>query len=157
MISKAVKIAATTGLALLALAGQAVASERLTVTRNGVLRVALPASAGSVIVANPSIADVNVVDSHTIYVIGRGYGSSAVTILDRGGRSIFDGQILVTAGQHDAVMMYKGSMASVMDCSNVCQPAEDVGGSGQAPAEQAKPGTSTTTTLFSATKTETGQ
>ena len=64
------------------------------------LRVALPASAGSVIVANPaSIADVNVVDSHTIYVIGRGFGSSAVTILDRAGRPIFDGQILVTAGQ----------------------------------------------------------
>lgn len=129
MISKALKIAAT-GLVLMTLAGQALASQQVTVTRNGMVRVALPASAGSVIVANPNIADVNVVDSHTIYVIGRGFGSSAVTILDRAGRPIFDGQIVVTAGQHDSVMMYKGSKPSVMVCSNVCQPIDDSGNSG---------------------------
>ena len=122
MISKALKIAAT-GLVLMALAGQAGASDRVTVERNGMVRVGLTASAGSVIVANPAIADVNVVDSRTIYIIGRGYGSSAVTILDHAGHPIFEGQVLVTAGQHNAVMMYKGSTASVMDCSNVCQPA----------------------------------
>ena len=52
-----------------------------------------------------------------------------------------------------------------MDCSNVCQPAEDVGGSGQAPLplavagqRPAAPLLGTTTTLtISATKTETGQ
>ncbi len=122
MISKALKIAAA-GLALMALAGQAGASERVTVERNGMVRVGLAGSAGSVIVANPNIADVNVVDSHTVYIIGRGYGSSAVTILDHAGKAIFEGQVMVTAGQHNAVMMYKGSTPSVMDCSNVCQPA----------------------------------
>ncbi len=129
-MAKTVKIAAMAGLALLMLAGQAGASERLTVVRNGMMRVALPAAAGSVIVANPGIADVNVVDSRTIYVIGRGFGSSAVTILDRAGRPIFDGQIVVTAGQRDSVMMYKGSKPSVMVCSNVCQPADDDSNSG---------------------------
>ena len=129
MISKALKIAAA-GLALIALAGQAGASERVTVERNGMVRVGLAGSAGSVIVANPNIADVNVVDSHTIYIIGRSYGSSAVTILDHSGHAIFEGQVMVTAGQHNAVMMYKGSTPSVMDCSNVCQPAEGSGNSG---------------------------
>ncbi len=124
MTSKALKIAAVAGLALMVLATQARATE-LTVLRNGMVRVPLPASAGSVIVANPSIADVNVVDSHTIYVIGRGYGSSAVTVLDRAGHPIFDGQVTVSAGQHNAVMMYKGSTPSVMICSNVCQTAQD--------------------------------
>ncbi len=130
MISKALKIAAA-GLALIALAGQAGASERVTVERNGMVRVGLAGSAGSVIVANPNIADVNVVDSHTIYIIGRGYGSSAVTILDHSGKAIFEGQVMVTAGQHNAVMMYKGSTPSVMDCSNVCQPATMAGESGE--------------------------
>jgi outer membrane protein assembly factor BamB len=129
MISKALKIAAT-GLALMTLAGQALASQQVTVARNGMVRVALPASAGSVIVANPNIADVNVVDSHTVYVIGRGFGSSAVTVLDRAGRPIFEGQIVVTAGQHDSVTMYKGSKPAVLVCSNVCQPIDDNGNSG---------------------------
>ena len=124
MISKALKIAAA-GLALMVLAGQAAASERLAVARNGMVRVALPASAGSVIVANPNIADVNVVDSHTVYIVGRGYGSSAVTILDRAGRPIFDGDVFVTAGQHSAVTLYKGATPSMLVCSDVCEPATE--------------------------------
>ncbi len=141
MISKSVKIVAMAGMALLALAGQAGAASQqlITVTRNGVQRLPLSAAAGSVIVANPEIADVNVVDSHTVYVIGRGYGASAVTILDRAGHPIFDGRVMVTAGQQNAVTMYKGSTPTVMLCSNVCQPAQgavvaspDAGASGSA-------------------------
>ena len=131
MISKAVKIAAVAGVAMLAFVSQADASQQLTVTRNGMQRLPLSEAAGSVIVANPNIADVNVVDSHTVYVIGRGYGSSAVTILNRAGRPIFDGQIMVTAGQQNAVTMYKGSKASVMVCSNVCQPVQEDGGASE--------------------------
>lgn len=157
MISKAVKIAAVAGVALLAFVGQAYATQQLTVSRNGMLRVALPTSASSVIVANPEIADVNVVDSHTVYVIGRGYGSSAVTVLDRGGRPIFEGQVMVTAGQHDAVTMYKGSHPTVMVCSNVCQPTEERDSLAQASPSAPAPGTTSTTTVFSATKTETAQ
>jgi len=154
MISKALKIAAT-GLVLMTLAGQAAASQQVTVARNSMVRVALPASAGSVIVANPNIADVNVVDSHTVYVIGRGFGSASVTILDRAGRPIFDGQVVVTAGLHDSVMMYKGSKPSVMVCSNICQPIDDNGNSGgatgpTAAAAAAPPAVPTTATAASA-------
>ena len=160
MISKSVKIAAMAGMALLAFAAQAGATPQqlITVTRNGVQRLPLSAAAGSVIVANPEIADVNVVDSHTVYVIGRGYGASAVTILDRAGHPIFDGQVMVTAGQQNAVTMYKGSTPTVMVCSNVCQPQD--GGllaSGAGAPAAAKPGSTTTTTVFQATKTETPQ
>jgi len=128
MISKALKIAAGLGvtvLALTAMAGQAEASGRLAVARNGMVRVALPSAAGSVIVANPNIADVNVVDSRTIYIVGRGFGSSDVTILDRAGRPIFESEIMVTAGQHSAVTVYKGATPSVMVCSDVCEAATD--------------------------------
>ncbi len=158
MISKALKIAAS-GLVLMALAGQAGASERIAVERNGLVRVALVGSAESVIVANPNIADVNVVDSHTIYIIGRGYGSSAVTILDHSGHPIFEGQVMVTAGQRNAVTMYRGSKPSIMDCSNVCQPAveDSNGGSGQSASAAPPPGSTTTTTVFAATKTQTAQ
>lgn len=140
MISKAVKIAAVMGVALVGFVGQAHAAQQLTVSRNGMLRVSLPSSASSVIVANPEIADVNVVDSHTVYVIGRGYGSAAVTVLDRLGHPIFEGQVMVTAGQHDSVTMYKGSKPSVMVCSNVCEPAQEGMQPASSPAPQASAG-----------------
>jgi len=124
MISKALKIAAA-GLALMVLAGQAEASGRLTVARNGMLRVQLPAAAGSVIVANPNIADVSVVDSHTVYIVGRGFGASDVTILDRAGRPIFENEVMVTAGQHSAVTVFKGTQPQVMVCADVCEAATD--------------------------------
>jgi Flp pilus assembly secretin CpaC len=129
MISKALKIAAA-GLALMVVgitvgAGQAEASGRLTVARNGMLRVSLPAAAGSVIVANPNIADVSVVDSHTVYIVGRGFGASDVTILDRAGRPIFENEVMVTAGQHSAVTVFKGTQPQVMVCADVCEAATD--------------------------------
>ncbi|MGZ3298465.1 MAG: pilus assembly protein N-terminal domain-containing protein, partial [Asticcacaulis sp.] len=41
------------------------------------------------------------------------------------GRTIFDGQVIVTAGQRDSVMVYKGAKASMMVCSRVCTTADD--------------------------------
>lgn len=122
-VSKALKFAILGGVLLAIAAGQAQASPRLTVERNNMVRVSLPGSAASVIVSNPGVADVNVVDSHTVYVIGRGYGQSAVTILDRGGRAIYDSQVIVTSTPQDAVTVYHGNKPQIMVCANVCTDA----------------------------------
>lgn len=98
----------------------ALAGQKLVVEKNHTLRVALNGSAGSVIVGNPDIADVTVIDSHTVYVVGKGFGTSAVTITDRMGRSLFDGEIVVASGIKGGVTVYKGLTPSTMVCSNVC-------------------------------------
>ncbi len=102
------------------MAGVAQAGQKLVVEKNHVMRVALSAPAGSVIVGNPDIADVSVVDSRTVYIVGKGFGSSAVTITDHMGHALFDGQITVTAVQAGAITVYKGLKASMMVCSTVC-------------------------------------
>jgi Flp pilus assembly secretin CpaC len=113
-------------------AGAAQAGQSVTVEKNHMVRVALRGSAGSVIVGNPDIADVNVVDSHTIYIIGKGFGSSAVTVTDAAGRSLFDGEVVVTGAQRGAITVYRGAKASSVVCSNVCISADDATSAGVA-------------------------
>jgi Flp pilus assembly secretin CpaC len=113
-------------------AGAAQAGQSVTVEKNHMVRVALRGSAGSVIVGNPDIADVNVVDSHTIYIIGKGFGSSAVTVTDAAGRSLFDGEVVVTGAQRGGVTVYHGLKASSVVCSNVCISADDAASAGVA-------------------------
>ena len=97
----------------------------LAIEKNHTLRVALPASAGSVIVGNPDIADVNIVDSRTIYIVGKNFGSSAVTVTGRDGRPLFDSEIVVGSQRSGAVTVYKGLTPTTMVCSTVCTPADN--------------------------------
>ena len=105
-------------------AASAQAAQRLVVEKNHSQRISLNGSAGSVIVANPEIADVSVVDSRTVYIVGKGYGSSSVVITDQAGRTLFDGEIVVTAVQKGAITVYKGLKSSLMVCSNICTSEE---------------------------------
>ncbi len=105
----------------------AVAGQTMVVEKNHSTRVSLGAPAASVIVANPEIADVQVIDSRTIYIVGKGFGSSGVTVTDHSGRAIFDGEILVTAAQHGGITVYKGLTPSLMVCSNICTAQEVTG------------------------------
>lgn len=98
----------------------ALAGQPVTVEKNHTLRVTLVAPAGTVVVGNPDIADVTVVDSRTLYIVGKGFGSSAVTVAGRDGRSLFDGEVTVTAPQRGAITVYKGLKPSLMVCTNVC-------------------------------------
>jgi Flp pilus assembly secretin CpaC len=123
-------------LSLLA-AAAAAAGQRTVIEKNHVMRVSLSAPAGSVIVGNPEIADVNIVDSRTIYILGKGFGSSAVTVTGRDGKPLFDGEVVVTAAQKGGITVYKGLKPSLMVCSTVCVEQQNEPGSvpgGDAPS-----------------------
>ncbi len=96
----------------------------LSIEKNHTLRVALPASAGAVIVGNPDIADVNIVDSRTIYIVGKNFGSSAVTVTGRDGKPLFDSEIIVGTQRAGAVVVYKGLTPTTLVCSTVCTTAD---------------------------------
>ncbi|HWE47855.1 MAG TPA: pilus assembly protein N-terminal domain-containing protein [Caulobacteraceae bacterium] len=99
------------------------------------LHVARPA--GSVIVGNPAVADVTVVDPHTVFVSGRGYGVSEVVVLDPLGRTVWDGDVVVTQNNADQVTVYHGMAPTEMACATICTPslrsAKPQGASGGAP------------------------
>jgi Flp pilus assembly secretin CpaC len=108
--------------ALLAGPGLAVAqSGRISVEIDQAQRVQLSGPAGSVIVGNPAIADVTVVDANTLYITGKGYGVTEVVAIDPIGRTVFQSQVVVTAGDGAGrVRVWRGAQATEMACAASC-------------------------------------
>ncbi|HYC99139.1 pilus assembly protein N-terminal domain-containing protein [Brevundimonas sp.] len=123
--------------ALLAGPGLAVAqSGRISVEIDQAQRVQLSGPAGSVIVGNPEIADVTVVDANTLYITGKGYGVTEVVAVDPIGRTVFQSQVVVTAGDGAGrVRVWRGAQSTEMACAASCSPSVR-GTSGPAPAAQ---------------------
>lgn len=96
-------------------------------------RVQLRGPAGSVIVGNPAIADVTVVDSNTLYITGKGNGVTEIVAVDTIGRTVFQSQVVVTDGAGSGrVRVWRGGQATEMACAASCSPSLR-GTSGNAP------------------------
>ncbi|HZV84327.1 MAG TPA: pilus assembly protein N-terminal domain-containing protein [Brevundimonas sp.] len=97
---------------------------RLSVEIDQAARVQLAGPAGSVIVGNPRIADVTVIDSNTLYITGKGYGVTEVVAVDPIGRTVFQSQIVVTDGAGAGrVRIWRGAQATEMACAAACSVA----------------------------------
>jgi hypothetical protein len=101
---------ALAGLALAAgIAVPSLAAESLAVPLDQSAAISLPARAQSVMVGNPAIADVNVLDSRTAVVLGRGYGVTNLLVVDARGRTLMDRQIVVSAPDVNRVSVFRRS------------------------------------------------
>lgn len=118
-------------LGLAAALSAAVAGSALAAAAPGVVvvpidqstRLSLAGSAYSVLVGSPAVADVTVVDSQTLYVSGRGYGTTDVEVLDRNGSVLYRGQIVVSAADVGRVSVYRGAARTDLACAPGCQVA----------------------------------
>ena len=117
--------AVVAGAAVLALPGSAATqSARLNVEIDQATRVQLRGPAGSVIVGNPLIADVTVVDSNTLYITGKGYGVTEIVAVDAIGRTVFQSQVVVSEGSGTGrVRVWRGGQATEMACGSSCSPS----------------------------------
>lgn len=98
-------------------------SAPLNVEIDQAMRVPLRATAGSVIVGNPLIADVTVVDSNTLYITGKGYGITEIVAVDAIGRTVFQRQVVVSDGAGSGrVRVWRGGQATEMACGSSCSP-----------------------------------
>jgi len=86
-------------------------------------RVQLRGAAASVIVGNPQIADVTVVDANTLFIVGKGYGVTEVVAVDGVGRTLFQREIVVTGGSTGSVRVWRGAQATEMTCAASCAPS----------------------------------
>lgn len=86
-------------------------------------RVQLRGAASSVIVGNPQIADVTVVDANTLFIVGKGYGVTEVVAVDGVGRTLFQREIVVTGGSTGSVRVWRGAQATEMACGASCAPS----------------------------------
>ncbi|HUH23988.1 MAG TPA: pilus assembly protein N-terminal domain-containing protein [Brevundimonas sp.] len=111
------------GLAVGAASAALAQARPLNIEIDSATRVQLRAPAGSVIVANPRIADVTVVDANTLFITGKGYGVTDVVAVDALGRPLLQTQIIVSAGSTGAVRVWRGAEATDMACGSSCSPS----------------------------------
>ena len=70
---------------------------------------------------NPAIADVSVIDSRHLLVMGRSYGVTNIVVTDARGRTIFNQQVVVSAPDQDRVSFYRGPNLNNYACSPRCE------------------------------------
>jgi hypothetical protein len=116
----------------------------VTVPIDHTQRLAVNGPAASVVVGNPAVADVTVVDSRTVFVSGRGYGSTDVVVLDALGRTIFSSDILVSAPTQGRVAVYRGAVRSDLACDPGCAPNGRASAGAAAPTFGGSSGAATT-------------
>ena len=106
-------------------APMAVAQSQTTdVEIDRVQRIQLRGAASSVIVANPDVADVTVVDASTLFISGRDFGSTELVVVDAIGRTLFQTVVNVTAPAQGHVRVWRGGQSVDMACGASCAPSQ---------------------------------
>lgn len=107
-------------LAALSVAAPAMA-QSLPIRIDQAARVVLAGTARDVIIGNPAVADVTVLDARTLVVTGKGYGITNLMVVDSRGRTILDRQIIVSANDDGRVTMYRGGDLYNYACAPRCE------------------------------------
>jgi hypothetical protein len=83
--------------------------------------VDLRAPAGNVLVGNPSIADVNLINPRRMVILGRSYGLTNIIVTDQMGRTIFQREVNVAAAPAGRVSLYRGPQVHNYACAPHCE------------------------------------
>lgn len=81
----------------------------------------LPGTAADIVVGNPAIADVQLLNGRQMVVIGKGYGVTSLQVFDALGRSIFARQVVVSSGGENRVTFYRGPAVANYACAPRCE------------------------------------
>jgi Flp pilus assembly secretin CpaC len=109
-----------------AVAGTA-AAHQLSVEASKTVPVRLAGSAASIVIGNKNVADVAVHSDNLIFVTGKSYGTTNLIVVDRGGREIYNGEIVVTSNSSNLVVVNRAGQHFSYDCTPVCRGAVNLG------------------------------
>ena len=115
--------AALSVLVLACAAAAPAAAGGLAVPLDGAIRLSLRGAAADVVVGNPAVADVAVVDERTVVVMGRAHGTTGLMVFDGARRILWDGSVTVTAPA-GRLTVHRGAEARQYACLSRCERAE---------------------------------
>ena len=116
--------AALAGAAGIILACGAALAEDVPVAMDQMRLVTFSAPVKTVLVANPVIADVTVIDAKRIFVLGKNFGTTNLVALDAAGNPVANDQIVVSGREGQVVTLQRGAAQTTLACSgDRCQVA----------------------------------
>jgi Flp pilus assembly secretin CpaC len=113
-------------LAALVLSGKAKAAD-LVVAYDQSQLLRLPRAVSSVIIGNPSIADVAIQGGNLLVVTGKTFGVTNIIALDEERNIIQDQRIVVTRDEVRIVNLTKGGQRQSYSCTPSCSPTLTIG------------------------------
>lgn len=98
-------------------------ADNVEVTLDQAQIMRLPTGVATIVIGNPLIADGALQAGNLLVVTGKGYGTTNLMALDRGGRVLMDKSITVSGPRNsDLVTVYKGVDRESWSCSPTCSP-----------------------------------
>lgn len=112
--------------ALLALTAPALGASDIVIQADQAKIIAVSGQPGTVVVGNPSIADVTVQDDRVV-LMGRNYGVTNLIILDREGNQLAALDVTVQITDKNAVQVFKAGGRMTLACAPMCEQTLQVG------------------------------
>ena len=89
--------------------------------------VKLPSGAETIVIGNPTIADVAVQKNGVMVITGRAAGRTNFIALDSAGSIISESIVTVASQSQGRVVVLRGGDQSTYDCAPACQPTINLG------------------------------
>lgn len=80
-----------------------------------IMRFASPVK--TVFVGNPLIADVTVIDTNRVFVLGKNFGATNIIVLDSDGEQIANERVTVQGSSTNIVTLQRGSVTTNLACA----------------------------------------
>jgi Flp pilus assembly secretin CpaC len=123
--------------AAVSLAAAAAQAQTLVAPIDQSITLTFPAAARDIVIGNPLIADVNLINARNAVLIGKAYGVTSVQVFDTDGRSIYARQVVVSSADDNRVSYFRGAAETSFACAPRCERTAEPGGGGQAAAPAA--------------------
>jgi Flp pilus assembly secretin CpaC len=92
----------------------------LAVSSGQAAHITLSGPVRDIVVGDPLVADVSVVNERTLVVLGKKAGATTLLAFDARGQALADRQIVVSAIPDQVVVVQRGAKATVYACGNRC-------------------------------------
>lgn len=99
----------------------------LTVEVNKTQPLRLRGEATDVVIGNSNVADVAVLNSRTLFITGKTYGSTNLMVYDENGRQIYSSDIVVTSNSTSTITVNRAGADFTYDCTPNCRPTPSIG------------------------------
>lgn len=97
---------------------------RVNVDESQILQ--MPSAPGAIVIGNPAIADVSI-QGQKLFIHGRNYGQTNLTILDLSGNQMANFKLVGTLQQDDLVTLFRQTNRYTLSCADTCSPNVQVG------------------------------
>ncbi len=103
------------------LAAAAAQAQTLVAPIDQSITLSFPAAARDVVIGNPLVVDITMLNSRSAVLMGKSYGVTSLQVFDADGRSIFARQVVVSSADENRVSYFRGGAVTNYACAPRCE------------------------------------